>query len=402
MLKYLRFEYFFIFMVLIWVPFQQFILKVDGAANTIALLTLLVIGISVKKRSFYNTAFNKPLIIWCIWVVYAFINTVTKGFSSDLPISSFLLNISIPFILMVIISMEFKRNSKKLINILISGLYFALLLILLFVKETDQGRTGGEINSNTIGTMATILSMLLYFKYYTKQLKVFWFCILLIVPVFAIVSTGSRTAFGGLALLIALHFFLNRSRNILITISKMVVGVLILIIPFNYVLENTGLGERILSTTEQSEGMSFETGNPILDKFGDRGFFYYRGWEVFKEHPFSGVGLGNFKNYNHLELAQHSEYMIQLTELGVIGFTLFFIFYYLIFKNLNILKRALGHNREPELYIGFLIIVLIMVTATRMYQVWYFFTIVGIVIGYINLGAQSVLKNKNEKIISKN
>jgi O-antigen ligase len=262
------------------------------------------------------------------------------------------------------------------------GLYLAIILILLFETETEHGRTGGELNSNTIGTMATVLCMLLYLKYYKHQLKALWFIILISLPIFTIISTGSRTAFGGLALLLGLHFFINRSRNVLITISKIVLPALILILAFNYLLENTGLGERILSTTEQSEGMDFETGNPILDKFGDRGIFYYRGWEVFIEQPLTGIGLGNFKDYNENKLAQHSEYMIQLTELGLIGFTLFFLFYLSIFKNLFRIKNILINKRENELFIGYVLIILLMITATRMYQVGYFFAIIGVTIGY--------------------
>lgn len=384
MIKYLRLEYFFIFMVLIWEPFQRFILKVDGAANTIALLSIGVLSILFTRKNFYKTAFRKPLLVWFVWVIYAFLSTLVNGYSSDLPISSFFLNIFIPFLLMVVISLEFKRNQEGLRNVLIAGLYFSMVLILVYISETEQGRIGGEMNSNTIGTMATVLIMLLYYAFYKGQIKLLWFIVLIPIPLFAIISTGSRTAFGGVALLLALHFFINRSRHIILALSKMVLGILLLILPFNYILENTGLGERILSTTTQSDGMAFETGNAFLDSFGDRGFFYYRGWEVFKENPILGIGLGNFKNYNQFELAQHSEYMIQLAELGVIGFLLFFIFYYFIFKYLIILKKKTENKREVELYVGYILIVLLMITATRMYRVWYLFSIIGIVIGYIN------------------
>ncbi|MCM4174101.1 hypothetical protein DHD32_21775 [Arenibacter sp. TNZ] len=380
--KYLRFEYFFSLMVLIWEPFQRFILKVDGAGYSITLLCIILLSILIRKKSFYKIAFNKPLIIWLLWLIYTFINALINGYGDDIPILSFFTNIFAPLLLMIVITLEFKRDDKKLLNILIMGLYLAIILILLFETETEHGRTGGELNSNTIGTMATVLCMLLYLKYYKHQLKALWFIILISLPIFTIISTGSRTAFGGLALLLGLHFFINRSRNVLITISKIVLPALILILAFNYLLENTGLGERILSTTEQSEGMDFETGNPILDKFGDRGIFYYRGWEVFIEQPLTGIGLGNFKDYNENKLAQHSEYMIQLTELGLIGFTLFFLFYLSIFKNLFRIKNILINKRENELFIGYVLIILLMITATRMYQVGYFFAIIGVTIGY--------------------
>ena len=406
MVKYLRFEYLFIFMVIVWDPFQRYILKVDGGANTIALLAITVLFISFRKKIFHKLIFTKPIFLWFIWILYSFLNTIIVGYSSDLPISSFFLNISIPLLLMLVICMEFIRNEDRVINVIISGLYIAVILTLFFAIETFEGRIGGAMNSNTIGIMSTVLCMLIYYKTYKRQIKISQFAVLIIVPLFAIISTGSRTAFDGVLLLFALHFFLNRSRYILFTLLKIVLGALFLFLPFNYILENTGLGERIMSTTKQSEGMTFETGNEMLDKFGDRGFFYYRGWEVFKEHPITGIGLENFKNYNHLELAQHSEYMIQLTELGLIGFILFILFYASIFKNLKIIKKVYNDSfqkREIELFISYLLIILLMITATRMYRVWFLFVIVGIVVGYIHKERlNSVLKNEELMVIKEN
>lgn len=381
--RYLRFEYFFIIMVLLWEPFQRFILKVDAAAYSITLLSIILLSILIKKKSFYKIGFKKPLIIWFIWLIYSFINSLIKGYNPDLPILSLFTNLSVPLILMIVITIEFKRDDKKLLNSLITGLYLAIILILLFDTETEQGRIGEVLNSNTVGMMATVLCMLLYLKYYKQHLNTLWFFILVSLPTFTIISTGSRTSFGGLALLLGLHFFLKRSRILLINLLKIVLVAGLLSLPVNYLLENTVIGERIMSTSKQSEDMDFETGNPILDKFGDRGIFYYIGWEVFIEHPITGVGLEHFADYNEFELSQHSEYMIQLTELGLIGFTLFFLFYLSIFKNLFKIKNILINKRENELYIGYVFIILLMITATRMYQEGHFFVIIGVVIGYI-------------------
>ena len=377
---YLRFEYFFILMVLIWEPFQRYILKVDGNAYSLIILSIILLSILIKKKSFYKIGFKKPLIIWFIWLIYSIINALIKG-HGDYPILIFGSNIAIPLLIMIVITIEFKRDDKKLLHSLISGLYLALILILLFDTRTGQGRIGEVINSNTIGTMATVLCMLLYLMYYKKYLNTLWFFILISVPILTIISTGSRTAFFGLALLLGLHFFLKRSGNLL-NISKIVLIALLLILPINYIIENTTIGERIMSTTEQARDFEVRTGNPILDKFGDRGIFYYLGWKVFIEHPLTGVGLANFKDYNESAISQHSEYMIQLAELGLIGFTLFFLFYLSIFRNLFKIKNMLINKRENELYIGYVFIILAMITATRMYRVAYFFVIIGLVIGY--------------------
>ena len=95
--------------------------------------------------------------------------------------------------------------------------------------------------------------------------------------------------------------------------------------------------------------------------------------------------------------------MIQLTELGLIGFILFISFYFSIFKNLKKIKNKfidIKRKREIELYTSYLLIILIMITATRMYRVWFLFVIVGIVIGFINLYKSKPL-DKSKKLIRK-
>lgn len=384
MLKdYFRFNYFYIIIILIWEPVQRFILKVDGAGYSITLLSIILLLNLIKNKSFYNIAFKKPLRIYSFWLLYAFVNILIIGQGYDVSSLTFFTQITVSFLLMSVIGLEYKRNKKSILNLLIAGMYLAVLLILLFSTVSFHGRLHGEINANTIGIMATILSMLLYLKYIYRSISIYIFFILMVMPLYIVISTGSRTAFGGVALLLILHFIINRSKSIVVNVTKITLGVLILLIPIIYLFQNSTLGERIMNTTDQSEGMDFQTGNPILDKFGDRGFFYYQGWEVFKEHPIMGIGLGNFKNYNSLDLQQHSEYMIQITELGVIGFLLFVSFYYSLLKNLYSLRLYYNSKKEIELYVGYILIILVMITATRMYMEWFMFIVLGMVIGLI-------------------
>lgn len=50
MKAFLRFEYFFIIMVLVWGPFQLFILKVDGAGYSKTILSIVLLSILIKKK----------------------------------------------------------------------------------------------------------------------------------------------------------------------------------------------------------------------------------------------------------------------------------------------------------------------------------------------------------------
>jgi O-antigen ligase len=398
--QYLKFEYFYIVFILIWEPLQRFVLKVDGAGITISIFTIFLFFKLLKKSIFTKVAFSKPLIIWGVWVIYAFLNTVVIGMEYDIPYYTFFTLLFVPYILMVNINILSITNPKILLNVLIFGLYLSIVLILILNNNPNTNdRLGGGMNSNTIGMMAAVLSMFLYLKYFNKDISAKVLLVFGIIPVFTIISTGSRTAFGGFLLLMLSHFIINRSRSKLLNLFKISFGILIVLIPLNYILENTNLGERIKSTTEQGDQAQLDTGNVFLDKFGDRGVFYYVGWQVFKENPLNGIGLENYIFYTEGEEEQHSEYMIQLAELGIIGFILFFTFYLTIFNKLRKLKRNSNIRNQVEIYFAFVIIILLMISVTRMYRVGYLFSVIGVVTGYI--ARENYLNNRKAIIIDK-
>ena len=386
-------------------PLNRLVLRVDGAGRFISLLTLSLILTLILKKDFIRISLSKPLIIFGVWVVYAFINRLINGnFHDELPNYTFFTLIFVPYILMVTINYLSIKNFKRVINVLIFGLYLSLFILIMFNEKSSVDRLGWTVNSNTVGMMSTILLMFLYLKYFIKKISLLFLILLSIIPIITIITTGSRTAFGGLLLLIFTHFIINRSRSTLVTIVRFLIGIFLLLIPLNFVLHNTTLGERILSTTNQAEdGNKMETGNVILDKFGDRGVFYYMGWQVFIEKPIIGIGLNNYMTYVDGDQEQHSEYMIQLAELGIIGFLLFFSFYISVFRNLFRLKRSSIKQNRNEIYFFYTVIILAMITATRMYSTWYLFTVVGIVTGYITKENYSEKRLLNIfKVVKKN
>lgn len=372
--------------ILIWEPLQKFIIKGDGAGRSIVLLTIILIATLINRKSFYKVAFSKPLVIWCIWIIYAFTVALVKGYSYDLPKYAFFMLLLVPYVLMITINLSSIQNFSRIISILIIGLYLNLIITLLFNSGQGlDGRYGGDVSSTTVGIMSTVLLMFLYLKYVHSNISIPTLLLLAIIPFVSLLMAASKTAFGGFILLILSHFIINRTKNTFINLIKISFGVLLLLIPLTIIINNTTLGERISSSTEEGEELEVETGNAFLDKFGDRGIFYYIGWQVFKANPVTGVGLGNYIFYNDDEMVQHSEYMIQLSELGSIGFLLFISFYFSIFTKISHLKKKLKiHKRsEVEICYAYIIIILVMISSTRMFMVPYLFSVVGVVTGYI-------------------
>jgi len=386
-------------MIIVWVPLNRFILKADGAARSITVLTLILITYLSLKKNFLKIALKKPLIIWGIWVIYAFFNTMHKGFEGELPVLSFLTLLVVPYILMVLISFLSLKNYQELINVLIVGFYLSLIIIVLFNNNSfEDDRYGGEMNSNTVGLMSVVLLMFIYLKYFFKRISINLFLIIASIPVIIIILTSSKTAFAGIILLYFSHLVVNRSKSTVKNIFKSLAAIILLLIPLNYLINNTQLGERILNTTEAGEELGIDTGNEFLNKFGDRGLYYYFGWKVFEDNPVTGIGLNNYKSYMDEEYSLHTEYMIQLAELGIIGFTLFFIFYFSIIKNLLGLRKIRTKRKSIEINLAFIIILLLMITATRMFVIWYLYTVVGIVVGFVT---SEKYNNKRTKLIVK-
>jgi O-antigen ligase len=111
---------------------------------------------------------------------------------------------------------------------------------------------------------------------------------------------------------------------------------------------------------------------------GDRAFMYDCGWDLFLEHPLTGIGLLNFRLQNALgiDLVLHSEYMVQICECGIIGSILFLIFYYGMAKRIIQLLIS-GENRQDTLvllatFVGFLMMSFFAWTYTSIYYFVFF------------------------------
>jgi putative inorganic carbon (hco3(-)) transporter len=61
-------------------------------------------------------------------------------------------------------------------------------------------------------------------------------------------------------------------------------------------------------------------GRALNDDNGGRVAAWATGLEVFRSHPFFGVGLGNFSNFNDTGMTAHNSYVLCLSELGICGY----------------------------------------------------------------------------------
>lgn len=380
---------------------QSYILKVDGAQRSILFLTVLICLVYLKNASFRTNIFSTPYIFWLLWGIYAFINTLTLGGYIGLPKLSFFTMLFVPLVVIWFIGVEQYRDRKYIFNVIILGLFIRILLSYIFELGNMQNfgdRLGGRLNANEIAVSAIVLICFIFLKYFYGEIRFSNMMLLVSFPVFIIVLTGSRGSFGALLLLIIAFFIIIRTDKVRRNFMIFLLGFILIYSALTYILGNTNLGLRLSETLHQGETLNkLGSNSPLLQKFGDRGIFYKLGFEIFLEHPVRGIGLGNFIKFSG-SVVQHSEYMIQLCELGLIGSTLFILFYGYIGRNLIYLRNVLPDDRKIiEAYIAVLFVILFLAFSLFQYTLVVIFLLLGSLIGFIkDLKFRSISRYEEE------
>lgn len=389
-----KLKYLLIILLIIWIPFQLFILKVDGAGISVLILAILVFFNESLKNNLLVLFRQKPFSIWGVWIFYNFVNTLSIGYSGE-STWAFFIKLFYPLLILLIFQNSMKFNKKALFNILTIGFYTYIAFVLIFAIESlIYDRENGVLNANAIGINSFVLVFVLILKYIHKHLKLLPLFLLSIIPIILIVISASRKSFVCL-FIIVLAVLITKLNG---SLKKQFFIITFITICFYFIsffsIKNTRLGERFTNVSNQTEEMDHLKTNTIFDNFGDRGIFYYHGWGVFIENPINGIGLQNFKeNATDFNFSIHSEYMVNIAEGGIIGTTLFFLFYYWIWKQLKqVFKKFKNVWRITIIYIAGFTSVLFINTAAWTYDSISVFIILGLIIGYVK---QFEFLNKN-------
>jgi O-antigen ligase len=279
------------------------------------------------------------------------------------------------------------NNTKtvSIINVLIIAFFVRLCISLVFDSiglVGDTERFGSEFNANTIGFGTLfIVALVIAKKVYTNKISKFEiFC--LIVSVAVIIATASRKNLIALIILGIGYVYINRGRNTVINSIKVSFSILIIAFFSYLVLNNTTMGDRIIRGYEQTM-TALESGDEEY-MFENRARYYVDGWKYFKNNPINGIGLTNFRVYDERERALHTEYMAQLTEGGIIGASLFLIFYIYILLKLNKIRRLYTDlNKKALLYILFMVVMLFLFTGTWIYRVPIMWVLIALSVRFI-------------------
>jgi O-antigen ligase len=318
---------------------------------------LMVISFAFSEKKLSNDMIK---IVIGLFMVMMFSNIVNGWIGGSYVIFQEYL----PVFLLYIILVNIVTDESKLLSLFNLFIFCAILMSVHGIQQMEYGVgwTGTNAYQNRIRYIGTMndpndLALFLVFSFIlliyfinatsNKAYKLYYLFAGLVL-LYGIVLTNSRG--GLLALIIALFLYYKSKKNIIIT--SVFIGVLILVF-VNYASRLTEI-----STEESSASGRLDA--------------WYTGLQLFKSNPIFGVGYGNFTEYN--TLTAHNSYVLVLSELGIIGYYLWFMLlgatYYKIYLIYNYDKKNNeSNNLSHVLFCALSSVVIAIFFLSRSYNI---------------------------------
>lgn len=261
-----------------------------------------------------------------IWYALAFLFIAAlSGFvvapSKDMLVDAVMLVLQ-GTVLMIILSYEIRRTESIdwIANIIV---FVAILQAISLVSHPVEsvgniGRYSIAEDFNPNG-LAMSFAYGAFFAMYKLKNSKFLFRYLwlssIALFVFCIIQTGSRKGFIAIVVLVVLWIifcfkdshkcmsFLQKFGDFIIVSAILTAGVI-------FTINNMSESSLLLRFE-----VLFSEGNPVRENM------YIVAWQIFKEHPFFGVGLGNYKYY--MEAYSHATYAEIIACTGIFGTILY-------------------------------------------------------------------------------
>ena len=379
------FNYFYIFMALNYTYLVWFVFGIDFTGY--GLLALTILSVLINHKTLSEMCLLKPFIFWLLWLFYSLFNYELQ--SSGGSFFYIIIKLWVPLNTMLIVCHEYKRNPKSSLRICVISFIVFLLLGLFFDINLLYRNLGGE---NTLGNYYanTICLILCFLSLLNNQhvLNTPLYIFLSAIVIFILALCGVRKAF--VAGLIFFIFWLISILDMRKTKNIIFVPIVIIVFYFGYnnFIKDSYVMVR-MEKLEEQQLLDLPADAPSFLLFlGDRGPQYYYGWKMFLEEPFFGVGLEN-ANIGNARI--HSEYMVELVENGILGFSLFFAFNIWIF--INVYKRWKHKERMAISIMGGVVGLWFLYLTSWSWDSIPDFILLGTVVGYLKYKPNEIIIN---------
>ena len=337
----------YLILCIIWLPLQVYYLHVDGAGRTLLLGSLFVLFANFPYFSQVNSIYrSRAFLCWAIIIFFSMINTLVKGYVSEWgSLAFYQTNYIVPFTFLLILNLELDRDFDNCLKVIFSALCLYVFIGLLNFSGDDTGRFEAEELGNLLPLNAVCLIFVSCLRYIHQRISLFTIIIIFGLCLMIIILSGTRKALGASVILLLGFLITTTGEKKSLPYIHLIIFASLLYLGLTFIMENTVIGERLLTGSEQSDVTVSE--NKVLNwivktMLGDRATQYQLALLILPMSPITGIGIMNFMKVSGFHQRLHSEYMVQLCENGIIGFSLLLLFYYWLFNALMRQKKLHG------------------------------------------------------------
>lgn len=339
------FNLLYIFVYIVWQPFQVYYLRVDAAGRTLLTLSILVVIMNVIELQRYKKAFATPVFrCWMTLLCFSILNSLVKGFYAEYgALIFFNVNYILPIIFLTIAMLELSKDKQRAMKVIWLALIIYFILGLPFMGRNLDERFEVEGLGNLYPLHLVALLFVSAVLLIEGRIKTWHFVVLAFFVTFVILISGTRKAFGAEIIILLGVILNNRKRKDVWFYIRMFLLGFVLLVFVRFSLSHSTVGQRIEEGAEEDKMVQLvenQQANTVLVKLlGDRAIQYELGLELFQQHFLTGIGLNNYMAVARSDFRLHSEYMVQLCENGLIGFILLVLYYVHIGKALKTAKK---------------------------------------------------------------
>ena len=317
----------------------------------------------------YNTAW------YVVFTVFSAISCLWSMFI-DTHIASYFLRmvVIIASITSVSIYVDTAEDLERLIKLFI--LSMTIIVFMEFAVTPSDEWTSGVMgshfsgaNQNSVAFLVFCAELMAFYEFYSRGRKRYVFLIILFV-VFVVLSGSRKALFAAVAGPLMFVFFSVYKRNYLFHIILIAaLAALIVFIVMNDVNAYNSIGKRFESMLEfWFEDRSHKVDNSLYM----RSYYIQLAQEMFGESPVFGKGMGNFARiidevYELQGVYSHNNFWQILSELGIVGFFIYYSMYAFII--IKLIRNALIHkSRISLLFLTFMILLVVLETGFVTYN----------------------------------
>lgn len=323
---------------------------------------VLAFGGCTLYMMMHNNSFRfDSFIMWFIaFILFCFIGLAwSRNVKASISMIVTLVQLLVLSVLLFSYISNYNNIDSFIFGLLIAGLIGCYVVIgyygfFDYIRLMSKGqRLGGMIsNLNTIGVYTSITVIISFYYAYFKG-KRYCYAVMLL-PLLVTFGTGSRTALAMCALGIGLLIFMQYREDIsAMGFMKFLIVIVVFLLILN-LMSTMPIFEGVFSRIESVFGG--ETGQRDSSTESRQEMIRY-GWEYFKQHPYTGAGIGNShiitKEYLGRSTYLHNNFIELLASVGIVGFVIFYGMYFYLLRNLYSLAVV---SKDPTATLMFAII----------------------------------------------